>query len=310
MQGTLSKSLAIGGAMLALVAAAPGFWPSFDPDGPCEDVAGAQRRAAESAAQADLWLAAALARNAPASQAKSREQQARAAYDEALDLAKAQFQARTEVCEQLGGDRYDPNVSPPEFSTTIDNVYFPHVPGQTLVYEGDSAAGFVHNEVTTTFDHVVLGGFTTRAIEDVVTLDGVLHEHATDYFAQRSDGSVWYFGEVSRTYEDGLLDNLDGSWRVGKDEAKAGVLMLAPFHVGDAYRQEYLIDVAEDVAVVLATDETVVVPYGTFTHCLKTLEFSPMEPDASEWKFYAPGIGLVLIVDLETGERLELVAIQ
>jgi hypothetical protein len=40
---------------------------------------------------------------------------------------------------------------------------------------------------------------------------------------------------------------------------------------------------------------------------VKTIEFAALEPDAFEWKFYAPNVGLVLIVDLATGDRIELV---
>jgi hypothetical protein len=53
----------------------------------------------------------------------------------------------------------------------------------------------------------------------------------------------------------------------------------------------------------------VIVPAGTFTHCLKSQEGSPLEPDVVEDKFYAPGIGDVLEVDESTGDRTELVQI-
>jgi hypothetical protein len=310
MQWFIPKLLAIGVTTLALPAAAPMVWPRFVSDDSCEDVAAAQKKAAEFQAQADLWTAAANARNAPDSEGKAREKAARAAYDDALALAKSQYKTRLEVCDQIGGGKYDPQLSPQDFSTTLDNPLSPHVPGQTMVYEGDSAEGFVHNEVTTTDTLVTINGFLVREVTDVVTLDGVLSEDATDFFAQRSNGDQWYFGEVSRSYADGFLDSLEGSWRAGKDEAKPGIVMLADNHVGDAYRQEYQVDVAEDVAMVLATDETVTVKYGTFSHCVKTFEISGLEPDASEWKFYAPGIGLVLVEDLQTGDRLELVAVK
>jgi hypothetical protein len=157
---------------------------------------------------------------------------------------------------------------------------------------------------------VTIDGFTVRAVDDSVTLDGVLSEDATDYYGQNSDGSVWYFGEVSRQYVDGFLDDLEGSWRTGRESALPGIIMLGTPHVGDFYRQEYQPDVAEDVARVVALDETVTIGIGTFEHCVKTEETSGLEPDALEWKFYAPGIGMVLDLDLETGDRLELVDIK
>ncbi len=309
MQWSIPKLLAMGITALALPAA-PLVWPTFAGDDSCEDVAAAQKKEAEFQAQADLWQAAAAARNAPDGEAKAREKAARAAYDDALALAKAQYDARLQVCEQLGGGKYDPQLSPLDFSTTIDNPLLPHVPGQTMVYDGDSADGFVHNEVTTTDNLVTIAGFTVREISDKVWVDDVLTEDASDYYAQRKNGDVWYFGEVSRTYVDGFLDDLEGSWRTGKDDAKPGIVQLADNHVGDAYRQEYQVDVAEDVAMVLSIDETVTVKYGTFTHVLKTLEVSAQEPDQAEWKYYAPGVGMVLDVDLVTGDRLELTAIQ
>jgi hypothetical protein len=47
---------------------------------------------------------------------------------------------------------------------------------------------------------------------------------------------------------------------------------------------------------------------GTFRNVLKTFEFTPLEPKAKENKYYAPGVGNVLTIDLATGEREELVS--
>jgi hypothetical protein len=79
--------------------------------------------------------------------------------------------------------------------------------------------------------------------------------------------------------------------------------------VGDFYRQEFLVNEAEDVARVVALDETVKVPAGTFLHCVKTEEFSAFTA-AVENKYYAPGVGVVLEVDVDTGVRSELVKIR
>ena len=47
--------------------------------------------------------------------------------------------------------------------------------------------------------------------------------------------------------------------------------------------------------------------------CLKTLDFAPIEPESTEYKYYLPGTGFVLAVDMEdgelTGEREELICI-
>ena len=44
------------------------------------------------------------------------------------------------------------------------------------------------------------------------------------------------------------------------------------------------------------------------SECLQTLEGSPLEPDVAEYKYYKAGTGLTLEVDLENGDRTELVS--
>jgi hypothetical protein len=57
--------------------------------------------------------------------------------------------------------------------------------------------------------------------------------------------------------------------------------------------------------------ESVTVPVSPtpFDNCLKTEETSPLEPDVIENKFYADGVGNLLTIDLDTGEKSELVQI-
>ena len=89
----------------------------------------------------------------------------------------------------------------------------------------------------------------------------------------------------------------------------AGVYMWAQPKVGSIYYQEYYEGEAEDMATILAMDQMVDVPAGMYAGCLETGDFTPLEPDVYEHKFYAPGIGTVLEVD-EDDVRTELVDIQ
>ena len=157
-----------------------------------------------------------------------------------------------------------------------------------------------------TFD---IEGVTCRVVNDIASLNNEVIEDTVDWIAQKYNGEVWYFGEIAKNYEDGLLDNLDGWWRFGKDDAKPGILMPATPTPGQVYRQEFLLGVAEDIGKVIAINQTVTVPAGTFTGCIQTEDDSPLEPDALQTKFDAPGVGVVLEVDLETGETLELIHI-
>jgi hypothetical protein len=191
----------------------------------------------------------------------------------------------------------------------VTNIYFPLVPGRTLVYHSQTPEGLEVVSVTTLAPTFVIAGVECRQVRDVVTLAGELVEDTIDWYAQHQNGNVWYFGEVAKNYEDGVLDNLDGSWRTGKDGAKPGIQMLANPTPETAYRQEFLINEAEDIAEVEALNRTITVPYGTFTGCLQTEETTLLEPGARTFMYYAPGVGLVLEVNPDTGERVELVQI-
>lgn len=134
-------------------------------------------------------------------------------------------------------------------------------------------------------------------------------EDTVDFFAQDRSGNVWYFGENTAEYVDGLIDNIDGSWIGGVNGAKPGIVMFATRVVGKEYRQELLLTEAEDAARIAALNESVTVPAGTYANCLRTEEFTALEPEALEFKFYAPNVGNVLTVDTRTGRRTELVSV-
>jgi hypothetical protein len=94
------------------------------------------------------------------------------------------------------------------------------------------------------------------------------------------------------------------------DGAEPGIVIPAMPKQGDpAYRQEYYACHAEDMGEVLATDATAMVVAGSYMGCLKTHDFSPLEPEVNEEKYYCPGTGLVLSVDVKSGEREELTKI-
>ena len=222
---------------------------------------------------------------------------------------REQRAARLELCEDLEEDRYDPQLVAANFVHPIQvpNQFFPLVPGTTMVYEGETEDGEERIEVTVTDETVEILGVTCTVVRDRAYLDDELIEDTVDYYAQAANGDVWYFGEHSLEIEDGQVVSLAGSWIAGEDGAQPGILMKGDPQVGDVYRQEFLLNEAEDAAAVLSLAEEVEVPFGAFQNCLRTEDFTPLEPDALENKFYAPGVGLVLEVDPESGDRIELV---
>ncbi len=276
----------------------------------CQLTSQAALRSCRVEARSDFWLASGKCDNvSDAAARKTCKQQALADLQDARGGCTDQNAARQVVCQRLGEEPYDPVIDPANFVDKIDNPFSPLRPGTTFIYEGQTAGGLEHNEVFVTHNTKLILGVTCVEVRDTVTVNGEVTEDTLDWFAQDRDGNVWYFGENAKELAGGLIVSLEGSWTAGVDGAKPGTIMKAHPAAGDFYRQEFSLGNAEDIAEVLSLDNTVTVPAGSFDHSLKTKETSPLEPDAAEHKFYAPGVGLVLTVDRANGERLKLVRI-
>jgi hypothetical protein len=201
-------------------------------------------------------------------------------------------------------------VDPATFTTTIDNEYWPMSPGDHWVYrETDGEGGTQRVDVTVTRRTKTIMGIEARVVHDVVTRGGQVVEDTYDWYAQDADGNVWYLGEDTKEYENGTLKTTEGSWEGGIDGAQPGIIVPAHPEPGVAYREEYYKGHAEDGAEALSLDAHAKVPYGVFDHVFQTRNFSPLEPDLVEEKFYAPGVGPVLEVTVSGGsDRDELVS--
>ena len=135
---------------------------------------------------------------------------------------------------------------------------------------------------------MIANGIEARVVRDTVTEDGVPTEITDDWYAQDSDGNIWYLGEYVTNYEDGKVVDHDGSFEAGVDGAQPGVVMPANPVPGLTYRQEYYKGEAEDKgAVVTVGEEQVQVPFGFFDKdVLMTRDLVPTEPKVEELKFY------------------------
>lgn len=222
-------------------------------------------------------------------------------------LALASIVALAHAATSLAGQV---TVEPSGFVATIDNPYMPLRPGTTLVYETPGADARV--VVVVTCETRVVQGVTCTVVDDRAYVGGVLEESTRDWFAQDTDGNVWYFGEETAELDaDGNVVSTAGSWEAGVDGAEAGIVMLAQNRPGQWYQQEYYEGEAEDRAKVLRLSAPVTVPAGQFEGCLETKEWTPLTRGQVEHKFYAPGTGLVLVESLTGGpiEREELVSV-
>jgi hypothetical protein len=264
-------------------------------------------------AMADYWLATANCDNlSDSEERRDCTREAREELQETLEECNEQYEARLEICEELGSGAYDPEIDPDDFVDIDDiianpNPYYPLTPGTCRVYEAETEEGTEVIEVCVTDDVREILGVNCVVVRDTVTLDGELIEDTFDWFAQDTEGNVWYFGELSMEFEDGELVSLEGSWEAGEDGAKPGIIMWANPQVGDVFRQEFFLGEAEDMGEILALDQAVTVPYGSFQNCVMTKDYTPIEPDVEENKYYAQGVGVVLEVDVESGERVELI---
>jgi len=207
----------------------------------------------------------------------------------------------------------DGSQNAPSFSnpTLINNNYLPMISGTTSLYQAETEDG-VETIVVEVLDETrVVAGVECVVVRDRVYLDELLIEDTHDWFAQDDDGNIWYAGEEVVNYEydddDNILEtNNEGAWEAGVDGAQPGILIKAMPTVGDVYQQEFYPGEAEDMAEVIALNVAVTLSDGTMHNCLKTLEWNPLEEDSEEYKYYAPGLGLVKEEDVEGEEAVEL----
>jgi hypothetical protein len=242
------------------------------------------------------------------------------------------FEARLEVCDALSDAPHEPAfgpafaasfVDPREIGDTVDpNPFFPMIPGSERIYEKtfvEDGEDITETVTTTVTDEIkLIEGIPCLVVRDFEENSEGAGEDTDDWYAQDVDGNVWYCGEISREFEtfegddpeEAEILSVDGSWKSGRDGAKAGILIPAAPNVGDVIRQELLYGEAEDVIEIVAIDATESAPGGSCDGtCLKTRDFSPLEPGNEENKFYAPGIGLIVEIDPASGERLEIIGL-
>jgi hypothetical protein len=193
---------------------------------------------------------------------------------------------------QSGGERwtarFDVNAS--DLGPTGRSDYFILEPGQSSTYEdGDERLVITVLDQTKQVD-----GVTARIVEERETKGGRLVEVSRNYFAiSAKSRDVFYFGEQVDIYRDGKVVDHEGAWISGENGARFGLMMPGQPKLSDRYYQELAPKVAMDRAAIVSLHAVVKTPAGEFKDCLKIEETTPLEPRAREYKYYAPGVGLV-----------------
>jgi hypothetical protein len=179
--------------------------------------------------------------------------------------------------------------------TSGRNEYFILEPGFQLVLQGGSEKV----QITVLDETKNVAGVTTRVVEEREWKGDTLAEVSRNYFAiceQTKD--VFYFGEDVDNYRDGKVANHNGSWLAGVNNNKPGLIMPGTPKAKMKYYQEIAPGVAMDRAEIVSLEETCETPAGKFSRCLKVREGSAIEIFAKDYKYHAPGIGLVRDEDL------------
>jgi hypothetical protein len=294
----------------------------------CSLTAADQLQACHAEVRDDLFTARARCRNLDDEEDRDEcLEEARTAWNEGIPRCRDQFTARLDLCRLVGEGRIDPGFEPEDFDDPRDptnpNPYLPLDVGNRWVYEGgDETVTVEVLDKTKRIDEV-----DCIVVNDRVEVDGEPVEDTDDWFGLAKDGSVWYCGEIARDFEtfegddplEAELVAIDGSWKAERDGDLAGTLFPARPRVGQVYRQEWSAGNAEDAAQVVsttygpgATDLDRHVPRALVQalcaarDCVVTRDFTPIEPGAFQYKYYARGIGLFLEVNPATGGTVEL----
>ncbi|HZN38886.1 MAG TPA: hypothetical protein VFD82_08790 [Planctomycetota bacterium] len=191
------------------------------------------------------------------------------------------------------------HTTPDEFTSTGRSTFMILEPGYTLTFQGKEGSKTVELVVSVMDETKKVDGVETRVVEERESADGKLIEVSRNYFAiSKKTGSVFYFGEDVDMYKDGKVHSHEGAWLAGQNGARSGVFLPGIALLGARFYQEIAPEVAMDRAEIISLSETVDTPAGRFERVMKYEETTPLEK-AKEYKWFAPGVGLIQDADLK-----------
>lgn len=202
--------------------------------------------------------------------------------------------------------------------TTVDNTWFPLVPGTHMVYRGETIEDGEKQqhrvEFTVTDLTKEVGGIEAALILEEDFSADALVESELAMFAQADDGTVWHLGQYPEVYEDGEIVETP-AWVHGVKGAQAGITIRENDKAGDpSYSQGWGPEVGwSDRARVIKVDQRTCVEAGCYDGVKVTEESSEDEPGAFQHKYYAPNVGGVRVGwagNDPTKETLELLSVE
>jgi hypothetical protein len=208
------------------------------------------------------------------------------------------------------GPGWPATLSPSDFVARVDNPWFPLKPGSRSRYKGNKEGTRMIDVFRVTHRTKRILGVKTTVVHDKVLIHGRPEEVTNDFYAQDRHRNVWYFGEATKELDrHGNTISTEGSFKAGVHGARAGLYIPGYPKVGQSARQEFYAGHAEDHFKVLDRNARVSVPYVTTHHALRTKEWTPLEPNVLDNKYYVRGVGTVREIAVKGPvERLRLVS--
>jgi hypothetical protein len=200
-------------------------------------------------------------------------------------------------------------------SVNITNNFLPIAPGSTFTLTGTAnrgGGGNAHQVIFTVTEVTkMVNGVRTVVLWDRDIQEGVVVEEELAFWAQDDSGNVWLMGEYPEEHE-GKKVSAPSAWLAGVQQATAGILMrtnpklnTSTYKQGEAPQSDFL-----DLAKVFAVDQHLTVPVGTFDGVLVIDEWDPnnQPADGHQFKYHAPGVGIVQVTARGGDEQETLVA--
>jgi hypothetical protein len=157
----------------------------------------------------------------------------------------------------------------------------------------------------------VINGVRAVVLWDRDIQEGQLVEEELAFWAQDDFGNVWLMGEYPEEHEKGKV-TAPSTWLAGVQGAAPGILMrrdpkvnTTQYKQGDAPSVEFL-----DLAKVFAENQHTCVPVGCYDGVLVVDEWDPNQQpqDGHQFKYHAPGVGIVQVTARGGDEQETLVA--
>jgi hypothetical protein len=220
--------------------------------------------------------------------------------------------------EPSGNDFEDFSAANFDNPTNVTNQWFPLKPGMQYIYEGitnDDEGNQVSRRLVVTVTDLtkVIDGVNTVVSWDRDYNDDSLVEAELAFYAQDNNGTVWRMGEHPEEYDTGTFITAP-TWFSGIADSVAGIEMQGDPQLEQIYSQGWAPSVEfTDRGQVSQMDQDVCVPTDCYKGVVVIDETSKAEPDAHQFKYYAPSIGNIKVGwagEDETKEKLELVEVK